>query len=159
MKMRKKKKRTIHNEWAIKKKEMRFPASLPSGWLGNDFSLEHHKFLGEKTCQLWVWRNWILASQPIISSYWTFEDMLLNSQKFFYLNYKRKNVYVHTKGPEEKDQRWTKVYNRISLSSESCPFKLFLVLMWHDINNHAFSVLYVYWRATVNYKSYNRLAL
>lgn len=82
------------SELLIKKKETRFPASLPSGSLGNDFSLKHHRFLGAKTCQLWVWRNWMLASQPIISSYWAFEDMLLNSQKFFNLNF-----YVDTKGP------------------------------------------------------------
>lgn len=39
----------------------------------------------------------MLASQPTISSYWAFEDMLLNLQKFFNLN-EVKNFY-DTKGP------------------------------------------------------------
>ena len=38
-KNKKKKGRFIMSELLIKKKEMRVPASLPSGSLGNDFSL------------------------------------------------------------------------------------------------------------------------
>ena len=68
-------------ELLMKRKEMgRFPVSLPSGPPGNDFSLEHFRCSSVEMRQLRVGRNQMLTL--VISSYGTFEDMPLNSQRF-----------------------------------------------------------------------------